>query len=109
MFSIIKPKFIIPLLILFTKFQIIIAVDDDDDNILGEIVVDLLVGAGISICESFVFCKLMMLFVGFISLIAVLIGICSGEIGCEDICNSRNARRSFTSGVGYGVTRSFRR
>ena len=108
MFSITKSKFIIPLLILFIKFQIIIATDDDD-NILGEIVVDLMIGAGISICESFVFCRLMMVFVGFVSLIAVLIGLCSGEIRCEDICNRRNARRGFTSGIGYGVARSFRR
>ena len=88
----------------------IIATDDDDDkNILGEIVIDLLIGAGLSICESFVFRKAIMLFVCFIAFITVLIGFCSGEIGCEDICNRRNARRGFTSGIGYGAARSFRR
>jgi len=83
MFSITKSKFIyiIHLIILFAKFQMIIATDDDDDkNILGEIVIDLLIGAGLSICESFVFRKAIMLFVCFIAFITVLIGFCSGEI-----------------------------
>ena len=82
---------------------------DDDDDIAGEIVTDLIIGVGMAICEEFVMCKLFMIIMGFVCTIMVLIGLCSGEISCEDICNRRTARRSFTSGVGYGVTRSFRR
>jgi hypothetical protein len=82
---------------------------DDDDDIAGEIVTDLIIGVGMAICEEFVMCKLFMIIMGFVCAIMVLIGLCSGEISCEDICNRRTARRSFTSGVGYGVTRSFRR
>jgi hypothetical protein len=93
--------------LLFTmKFVI---ATDDDDNIAGEIVTDLIIGVGMAICEEFVMCKLFMIIMGFVCTIMVLIGLCSGEISCEDICNRRTARRSFTSGVGYGVTRSFRR
>jgi len=86
-----------------------IATNDDDDNIVGEVVVDLMIGVGMAICDEFVMCKLFMMMMGFVCAIMVLIGLCSGEISCEDICNCRNARRGFTSGVGYGVTRSFRR
>ena len=94
--------------LLFTM-KFVIATDDDDDDIAGEIVTDLIIGAGVAICEEFVVCKLVMIIMGFVCAIMVLIGLCSGEIRCEDICNRRTARRSFTSGVGYGVTRSFRR
>ena len=99
--------YIIPLLILITKFTLV-AADDDDDDIIGELVVDLLVGVAMSICESFVMCKIMMMVAGLISLTIVLMGLCSGEIGCEDICNRRTARRSFTTGIGYGIGRSMR-
>ena len=81
----------------------------DDDDIAGEIATDLIIGVGIAICEKFVACKLFMIIAGLACALMMLIGLCSGEISCEDICNRRTARRSFTSGVGYGITRSFRR
>ena len=40
----------------------------------------------------------------FIGTIMILLALCSGEITCADICNSRNARRGFTTGAGYGFT-----
>lgn len=86
-----------------------IAATDDDNTGGGGVVVDFMIGVGMAICDEFVMCKLFMMMMGFVCAIMVLIGLCSGEISCEDICNRRNARRSFTSGVGYGVTRSFRR
>ena len=93
--------------LLFTmKF---VTATDDDDDIAGEIATDLIIGVGMAICEEFVACKLFMIIAGLASAIMILIGLCSGEIRCEDICNRRTARRSFTSGVGYGATRSFRR
>ena len=107
MFPMSKPMWVFTLLLFATKC--VAATNDDDDNIVGEIVTDLIIGVGMAICEEFVMCKLFMIIMGFICAIMVLIGLCSGEISCEDICNRRTARRSFTSGVGYGVTRSFRR
>jgi len=100
-----KSMWVFTFLLFATKC--IAATDDDDTG--GEIVADLMIGVGMAICEEFVMCKLFMMMMCFVCVIMVLIGLCSGEISCEDICNRRNARRSFTSGVGYGVTRSLRR
>jgi len=85
-----------------------VSANDDDDDTGGEIFVDLMIGVGMAICEEFVACKLFMILAGLACALIMLIGLCLGEISCEDICNRRNARRSFTSGVGYGVTRSIR-
>ena len=89
------------------KFTTVIARDDDDD--LGDVVVDLMIGAGMAICEEFVACKLFMIIAGLASVLMILIGLCSGEMSCNELCNRRTARRGFTTGVGYGLTRSFRR
>ena len=101
-----KSMWIFTFLLFTMKF---VAAADDDDDIAGEIATDLIIGVGVAICEKFVACKLFMILAGFACALMMLIGLCSGEIRCEDICNRRTARRSFTSGVGYGVTRSFRR
>ena len=97
-------------LVLFLGFFVTKAVaEEDDDDILGEIVTDLLIGVGIAICEEFVICKFFMVLIGCIAFMMLLIGLCSGEITCADICNGRNARRGLTTGAGYGFVRSFRR
>ena len=97
-----KSIWMLTILLLTMKF--VAAEEEDDENIIT----DLMIGVGIAICEEFVMCKLFMVIMGFVGTLIVLIGLCSGEITCEDICNRRNARRGFTSGVGYGVTRSIR-
>jgi hypothetical protein len=96
-------------MVLFLGFFVFKVAAEDDDDAAGEIVADLLIGAGIAVCEEFVMCKFFMLLIVGICLIMVLIGLCSGEITCADICNSRNARRGLTTGAGYGFVRSFRR
>lgn len=96
------------LLITVSMLTLKVAAEDDDD-VAGEIATDLLIGAGIAICEGFVICKLFMTIFVLISLILFLIALCSGEITCADICNSRNARRGLTTGAGYSLARSFRR
>ena len=83
--------------------------DDDDEDIVGEIVTDLLIGVAVSICEEFVICKFLMLLISFIGVMIIIIGICVGEISCTDICNGRNARWGLTVGAGYGLVSSFRR
>ena len=103
--SISSSLFIVLLFLFVTK----VVAEDDDDNIAGEIATDLLIGAVIAICEGFIMCKLFMVIMCFIGTIMILLALCSGEITCADICNSRNARRGFTTGAGYGLTRSFRR
>ena len=89
------------------KFVTVTATDDDDD--IGDVVVDLMIGFGMAICEEFVACKLFMIIAGLAGVLMILIGLCSGEMSCEDICNRRTARRGFTTGIGYGVARTFRR
>ena len=100
-------------MVLFFGFFVFKVAAEDDDDAAGEIATDLLIGAGVAICEEFVICKFFMLLIVGICLIMVLIGLCSGEITCADICadicNSRNARRGLTTGAGYGFVRSFRR
>jgi uncharacterized membrane protein len=88
------------------KFVTVTATDDDDD--LGEVVVDLMIGFGMAICEEFVACKLFMIIAGLVGVLMMLIGLFSGEISCDEFCNRRTARRGFTTGLGYGLTRSFR-
>ena len=89
------------------KFTTVIAKDDDDG--LGDVVFDLMVGAGMAICEEFVACKIFMIMAGFAGVMMILIGLFSGEISCNELCNRRTARRSFTTGLGYGLTRTYRR
>jgi len=73
------------------------------------VITDLMIGVGIAICEEFVMCKLFMMIMGFVCALIVLVGLCSGTIGFEDICNRKTTRSGVTSGVGYGVTRYIRR
>jgi len=95
MFSIINSTviYILPLFILFTRCTIVVA----EDDITDEIFTDLLIGVGMSICESFIICKIILTVVGFICFIITLIGLCTGGIDCNDICNIRTVRRVFVS------------
>jgi len=97
------------LLITCSMLTLKVAADDDEDDTVGEIATDLLIGVGIAICEEFAMCQLFMFVAGVIGLIICLIGLCSGEVTFADICNSQNSRRGLTTGVGYGLVRSFRR
>jgi hypothetical protein len=96
-------------MVLFLGFFVFKVAAEDDDDAAGEIVADLLIGVGVAICEEFVICKLFMGLIVCIAFMMLLIGLCSGEITCADICNGRNARRGLTTGAGYGFVRSFRR
>ena len=95
-------------MVLFLGFFVFKVAAEDDDDAAGEIVADLLIGAGIAVCEEFVICKSIILVAGFIGFIVFIIGVCVGDVNCSDICNGRNARRGFTVGAGYGVGRAFR-
>jgi len=92
----------------FGFFVAKVAAEEDDDDLVGEILADLMIGVGIAICEEFVICKSIILVAGFIGFIVFIIGVCVGDVNCSDICNGRNARRGFTVGAGYGVGRAFR-
>lgn len=82
--------------------------DDDDDNVVGEIVIDLMVGVGMSICEQYATCQAFMTIIAIISLVFMCFACLAGELTAGDICNTRNGRRAATVGVGYGVARRYR-
>ncbi len=100
----------LPLLLIFAGlFTKVIADEGDEDDILGEIVADLMIGFALSVCEEFVICRAFMIAVGLTALLATIVCCCLGELSCEDACSRRRARRTFTSGIGYGIGRSLYR
>jgi hypothetical protein len=92
----------------FFIFVSVARAEDDDDNIIGEIITDLLVGAAIEVCSMYATCRLIMVFFTFTALIIIVIALCLGEIGCKDIFNCRNARRGATMGAGGAIVRRYR-
>ena len=100
---------ILSTLLLFMTFVIRVKGEDDDDDLLGELVTDLMVGVAMSVCEQYATCQAFMFTLGIIFLFVALCGCMLGELSCEDYCTRRNARRSFTTGVGYGIGKSFLR
>ena len=97
---------------LFVFFALLVSVaraeDDDDDNIIGEIIIDLFVGAAVEVCSMYATCHLIMMTFGIIAFIIVVIGTCSGEIGSDEIFNFRNIRRGTTMGAGRALARGLR-
>ena len=92
----------------FVLFVSVVRAEDEDDDILGEMETDLAIGAFMGICSSFAICHLFMVTLGFIAFVMVIIGICSGEIGCDEIFNCRNVRRGATIGIGRRITQNWR-
>lgn len=96
------------ILFLITTFHTVRGNDDDDDNIIGEIVIDLMVGVGMSICEQYATCQAFMTIIAIMSLVFLCFACLAGELTAGDICNTRNGRRAATVGVGYGMARRYR-
>lgn len=92
------------LIIFIAIFPKFIRAEDDD----GEIITDLMVGVGISLCETSPACSSLMSIVVIITLTSLPFCLCAGIIEPGDICNKRQARHGLTAGVGYSVARSFR-
>jgi len=109
-----KSRFIyfIPLLVLLSiKCAKVAASDDDDDDMLGELVIDLLLGVAGAACETSAACSAVM---GTICMIVIAISIIIWMIeGCKCDCHyptGRDVRRIGGIGLGYGFGRSiFRR
>ena len=110
-----KSRFIyfVPLLVLLSiKFAKVAAYDDDDDDdMLGELVVDILIGIAGAACESSATCSAVM---GTICMIVIAISIIIWMIeGCKCDCHypsGRDFRRLGGVGIGYGIGRGmFRR
>lgn len=80
----------------------------EDEIILDEIILDAAMGVFMGICVEYVICDIFMRILAILSIFAMVIGVCMGDIGFSDICNGRNLRRGVTMGVSYRATRSYR-
>jgi uncharacterized membrane protein len=89
------------LLFLFTLFSHVRA--DEDDDVLGEIAVDLLVGVGMAVCESYATCSILMTLM---TTLFVVFMLCTCIFGSDrdrrDLWdNAPSTRRVGTTGAGY--------
>ena len=99
-------KFILPVLFAIFAFGIKVAraEDDDDDNIIGEIITDLFVGAAVGTCQSNEACNAALSTLCMFFLFIAVILWCA--TGCE--CSSpsqKSFRRAGTMYVGSRLTR----
>ena len=86
-----------------------LAEDDDDDSLLVEAITDLAIGAGIAMCETFVWCQAIMTFMTIcFVIISLLMCMTMGECPCS-APSAKDFRRAGTTGLGYGAYKLFRR
>lgn len=109
MFSKNTVKILFIFTIMLTILPKFIRAEDDDDDFLSEVVIDLMIGGAIAICESFHLCHMFITAVTVITIISLPFCLCAGIISPSGLCSERNARRGITNGIGYGATRAFMR
>lgn len=99
---------ILGLIMILTKN---VRADDDDDDILAEIMIDLMIGVGMSICEQYATCQAIMTVVIMITLVLACIGCIistlTGHTPSSDWTNKKTTRRFLTTGVGYSAGKAF--
>ena len=101
-----KKSILLFALIFMIKFMMVFA-EDDDDDIKGEIVVDLFVGAAIEVCTHYATCSVILFILSVIVLISALIGCILGTLKPGDVVNARNVRRMGTHYVGRSLVRGW--
>ena len=95
------------LLLLSIIFSTGLCYDDDDDNIIGEIVIDLLAGVMIEECGKYPTCRFYLTFISLTILLTALIScVLSGECRCRPL-NNRELRRIGTTYAGMRLRRAF--
>lgn len=80
--------------------------DDDDEDLMGELFIDMVVGVSIAVCESYAGCAAFMYVIGSIALATMFIGWCCEGCHCDRPSN-RTVRRFTGVTTGYAFTRSF--
>jgi len=99
----IKTRNTLFLILIGLLFILPVMADDDDDNIIAEIVVDLMAGAFIAVCETSATCTGFMNIIAFIGFI--ILAICACVLGptvvFEGACSKKNIRRGGTTYIGY--------
>jgi len=102
-----KTLYYLPFVFMLFLFctKVVRAEDDDEDDILGEILVDIMVGAAIAVCQSNAVCNGLLTLVTVIFITISLIGWCLSSCECDcEAPSRRQMRRAGTIGVGYGLT-----
>ena len=99
---------VIFLIIMFSMFTAARADSDDDDDILGEIVIDIMTGIFLEMCSESATCSsLLMITMMALLLIIVILSCITGECLCE-LPTSRQVRRGATVYAGMRTRRWFR-
>ena len=101
-----KPRYLIYAIVFLTLLSQVRG-DDDEDNLLGEVLVDVMVGVAVAACESSVACNGFLSIIAFITLMLVLCTcICGSDRDREEMWNSMPSGRRFAStGAGYAIGR----
>ena len=96
------------LTILFIISISVVKAENDDDEILGEVLTDILVGSAVAVCETNAACNGFMTLITIVFIITSLIGWCCNGCRCDDeyYPSRRTMRRAGTSAISYGITRS---
>ena len=92
-------KYLIMMLIIL---QPVFGEEEEDGSIIGEIVVDLMVGAFIAVCETSATCNSFMNIVAALFVVVFLIGCCVNGPG---ECRTKDVRRGATVYAGYRLAR----
>ena len=80
--------------------------DDDDEDLMGELFIDMVVGVSIAVCESYVTCAAFMYVISAIIIATMFIGWCCESCPCERP-SGRTVRRLGGVTTGYTITRAF--
>ena len=80
--------------------------EDDDEDLMGELFIDMVVGVTIAVCESYVTCASFMYIIGSIAISTTLVAWCCEGCHCDRPSN-RTVRRFTGVTTGYAFTRSF--
>lgn len=85
-----------------------IRAEDDDDNLLGDVLTDIMVGVAVASCETNALCSAFMTIVSIAFIIIILIGCCINGCRCDDEYrpSRKSLRRVGTSAIGYGIGRT---
>ena len=96
------------LTIFLTILPKFVKADDDDDDIIGEIIVDLLIGVAMAACETSATCSSFMTIVSIAIILFTLLGCCISGCKCDDEYrpSGKTYRRIGTGVIGYGIGRS---
>ena len=96
------------LTIFLTILPKFVKADDDDDDIIGEIMIDLFIGVALAVCETSATCSSFMTIVTIAMILFTLLGCCISGCKCDDEYrpSGKTYRRIGTGAIGYGIGRS---